>query len=66
MFLYKSGSVATPEHSDPVPLENYVLIVTIAPDLQSLLLWPHRVPLTQLHYRAIIHPHTHKMVLTDP
>jgi hypothetical protein len=36
IFLYKSCSVATPEHSEPLPLENYVRVVALAPDLQKV------------------------------
>jgi hypothetical protein len=39
IFLYKSCSVATPEHSEPLPLENYVRIVALAPDLRKVPLY---------------------------
>jgi hypothetical protein len=40
IVLYKSCSVATPEHSKPFSLENYVRIVALAPDLQKVSLYP--------------------------
>src|SRR5436305_1391565 len=39
IFLYKSCSVATPEHPEPLPLENYVRIVALAPDLPTVPLY---------------------------
>ena len=33
IFLYKSRSIATPKHSEPLLAENYVRIVALAPDL---------------------------------
>ena len=36
IFLYKSCSVATSEHSELLPSENYVRIVALAPDLQKV------------------------------
>jgi hypothetical protein len=35
-ILYKPCSVATPEHSEPLPSENYVRIVALAPDLRKV------------------------------
>jgi hypothetical protein len=34
--LYKLCSVATPGHPEPLPLENYVCIVALMPDLQRV------------------------------
>jgi hypothetical protein len=39
IILYKSCSVATPEHSKPLPLENYARIVALAPDLRTVPLY---------------------------
>ena len=36
IFLYKSCSVATPQHSEPLLLENYVHIVVLAPNLRKV------------------------------
>jgi hypothetical protein len=36
IFLYNLCSVAIVEHSKPLPLENYVRIVALAPDLQTI------------------------------
>jgi hypothetical protein len=35
-ILYKPCSVATPEHSEPLPPENYVRIVALSPDLWTV------------------------------
>jgi hypothetical protein len=39
IFLYKSCFVATPKNSEPLPLENYVRTVALAPDLQKVTLY---------------------------
>ena len=39
IFSYKSCSVASPEHSEPLPLENYARIVALAPDLWTIALY---------------------------
>jgi hypothetical protein len=39
IFLHKSCSVATPEHSEPLPLEIYVRVVALAPDLRKVPLY---------------------------
>ena len=36
IFLHESCSVATPEHSEPLPLGNRVHIVALAPDLRRV------------------------------
>jgi hypothetical protein len=36
LFRYKLCSVATPKHFGPLPLENYVRIVALAPDLRKV------------------------------
>jgi hypothetical protein len=36
IFLYKSCSIATAEHSKPLLLENYVDIVALSPNLQRV------------------------------
>jgi len=36
VFSYKSYSVATPGHPEPLPLENHVRIIALTPDLQSV------------------------------
>jgi len=36
IFLYKLCSMATSKHSESLPLENYVCIVALAPDLQKV------------------------------
>jgi hypothetical protein len=36
IVLYKSCSVATPKHSEPLLLENYVYIVVLTPDLRRV------------------------------
>jgi hypothetical protein len=36
VFLYKSCSVATPKYSLPLPLENYVHIAALAPNLRRV------------------------------
>jgi hypothetical protein len=51
IFLYKSCSVATSEHSEPLPLENYVRIVALAPDLREVPLYG---AIEFLHYSSTI------------
>lgn len=36
IFLYKSCSVATPEHPEPLPLQNRVCIVAVTPVLRRV------------------------------
>ena len=36
IYLYELCSVATPKHSEPLPLENYVRIVALASDLRKV------------------------------
>jgi hypothetical protein len=36
IILYKSSSVATPKHCEPLSPENYIRIVAIAPDLRKV------------------------------
>jgi hypothetical protein len=39
IFLYNLYSLAIPEYSKPLPLENYVRIVALAPDLRTVPLY---------------------------
>lgn len=36
IFLYKSYSIATLKHSEPLLLENYIYIVALTPNLQKV------------------------------
>jgi hypothetical protein len=36
VFSYKSYSVATPGHPEPLPLKNHIRIIALTPDLQSV------------------------------
>ena len=65
ILLYKLYSVAIPKHSKRLPLENYVRIVALAPDLRtgplySTIEFLYHSSTTEL----FITPYTYKRVLS--
>jgi len=64
IIFYKLCSVATPEHPEPLLLENHVRIVALTPDLQRVSLYSVIDFLYySFHHRAYTIPNTYKGVI---
>jgi hypothetical protein len=66
IILYKAYSVATLEPLEPFPLNNYVRVVALAPDLQAASFHNAREFFRYLRHQPFITPDTYERALSKP